>query len=429
MSEDLLQRLLAGRLPDPDRAGRMLRVPTRTVAILPTLAGVEASLLGPLELGRRLRVVSDPVTHRILGRQVAEALATIASVEEQVLPGQPVADAETAERVGADPDAWDALIAVGSGTLNDLCKYAAHRLGRPYAVFATAPSMNGYASASASLTIAGHKRSLPAAAPRGIFMDLGVLAAAPPRLIRAGLGDSLCRPTAQADWLLAHLLLDQPYREAPFMLLAEDESPLLAAAGRLLDGDPEIMARLARTLVLSGFGMTLCGGSQPASQGEHLIAHYLDMMGDPTWPARFHGEDIGVTTLTLARLQQSLLAGPAPVLRPATLEQADFLQHYGPQRGASCWQAYEAKRLHPWRAELLNRRLALRWPEIRSQIQAVLRPVETLEAALRAAGAPTCPADLGIPDLAYREAVHRAREIRDRYTFLDLAADSGYWDG
>ena len=120
--------------------------------------------------------------------------------------------------------AADAWIAVGSGTINDLCKYAAAQDAKPYAVFGTAPSMNGFTSVNAAITVNGLKRSLPAAAPVGVFLDLKVLSAAPKRMILSGLGDSLCRPTAQTDWLLAHLLLDQPYRELPFALLAEDEA-------------------------------------------------------------------------------------------------------------------------------------------------------------------------------------------------------------
>ena len=108
-------------------------------------------------------------------------------------------------------------------------------------------------------------------------MDLAVLAAAPARMIRAGLGDSLCRSTAQADWLLSHHLFGTPYRRAPFALLAEDEPALLDDPEALLRGDPDAMRALARTLVLSGLGMTICDGSYPASQGEHLISHYIDM--------------------------------------------------------------------------------------------------------------------------------------------------------
>ncbi len=43
-------------------------------------------------------------------------------------------------------------------------------------------------------------------------------------------------------------------------------------------------------------------------------------------------------------------------------------------------------------------------------------------------GAPTTPEDLHWPRRFYGEAVRHAREIRNRYTFLDLAADSGMLD-
>ena len=114
-------------------------------------------------------------------------------------------------------------------------------------VFPTAPSMNGYVSANAAITVAGHKKSLPAAAPVAVFVDLEVLSDAPPRLIRAGLGDSICRPTAQADWLLSHFLLETPYNDLPFRLLADDEADLLAGAAGLLRGDPEVMTSLMRS--------------------------------------------------------------------------------------------------------------------------------------------------------------------------------------
>ena len=86
--------------------------------------------------------------------------------------------------------------------------------------------MNGYTSMNAAITVEGHKKTLPAKAPLGVFIDLGVFAAAPVRMIRAGLGDSLCRSTAQADWLLSRHLRDTPYREAPFALLAADDVPV-----------------------------------------------------------------------------------------------------------------------------------------------------------------------------------------------------------
>jgi len=418
-----LEQLLAGVLPDPD-GGPPLAVPTAAVAIAPSLEGREADLIAALDLGRRLAVVSDPTTRAVLGRRVERALDGIVRVEAVVLPERPHADDATVARLRRETAAADALVAVGSGTVNDLCKYVAALDAKPYAVFATAPSMNGYTSVNAAITVAGHKKSLPAVAARGVFMDLAVLAAAPPRMIRSGLGDSLCRPTAQADWLLAHLLLGRPYRTAPFALLAEDEAALFAEPAALLAGDLEAMARLARTLVLSGFGMTLCGGSFPASQGEHLIGHYLDMMA-PALPEAFHGEQIGVTTLVMARLYERLLDGGPPRPAATAVTREDVVQHFGPALGESCWAEFAQKRLDPAGAEALGAELAARWNEIRDALSRVLRPAGELEAVLRAAWAPTRGAELGWPAALTAAAVLHARAIRNRYTALDLAGDSG----
>ena len=424
---DLLQQLLSGTLADVD-GGDALAVPTKTVVIEGSLDGREAELLRDLELGPRLAVVSDPTTREVLGRRVERAAAAVAEVDPIVLLEHPHADGELADEIAAAARSADALIAVGSGTINDLCKYAGARAGKPYAVFATAPSMNGYTSVNAAITMEGHKKSIQAQGAVGVFIDLEVFAAAPPRMIRSGLGDSLCRPTAQADWLLAHRLLGVPYRRAPFALLAEDEARLFAEPQGLLRGDLEAMALLARTLVLSGFGMTICGSSQPASQGEHLIAHYIEMMMDPSFPTSFHGEQIAVTTLTMARLQERLLAGPAPVVRAPQVEAADFEARYGPVTGRSCWQEFAKKRLDAETAESLNRRLAETWPQAAEEIAAITIPADTLEATMAGIDAPTTAQDLGLPDDFYRDAVVHAREIRDRFTFLDLAADSGAFE-
>jgi len=423
--DDTIDALLAGRYPDPD-GGAPLAVPTRSVAIAETLAGREAALVAALGFGPRLAVVADDNTYRVLGKRVAAELGS--GVNEIRLPGRPHADAATVARLRQDSAECDALIAVGAGTINDLCKYAAALDGKPYAVFATAPSMNGYTSVNAAITVDGLKKSLPAVAAAGVFVDLEVCADAPKRMIRSGLGDSLCRPTAQADWLLAHLLLDQPYRSAPFALLGEDEGGLFAESAALLRGDIAAMRRLARTLVLSGFGMTICGGSYPASQGEHLISHYVEMLAPADWPESFHGEQIAVTTLTMARLQERLLAGGPPRVAPGGPDEAALKAHFGAALGAACWQEFAAKRLDGTRAETLNARLASRWGEMRERIAAVTRPAADLKAVLVRAGAPSGPADLGWSADFYATAVRHAREIRNRYTFLDLAADSGALD-
>ena len=421
---DALEGLLRGEWLDPD-TGSSIAVPLRAVAIERSLAGAEADLVAALGLGHRLAVVSDATTRAVLGERVERALAPLGTIMPVVLEGEPHADARTAETLRRACTGADALVAVGSGTLNDLCKYAAAQDRKPYAVFATAPSMNGYASMNAAITIGGHKKSLPAASPLGVFMDLEVLAGAPARMIRAGLGDSLCRSTAQADWLLSHVLLGTEYRRAPFALLAADETALLEAPEDLLRGDLQAMRALARTLVLSGLGMTLCGGSYPASQGEHLISHYIDMFAPSGRGNYFHGEQVAVATLTMARIQEDVLAAAPPVLSGSSMTCKELQRLYGREIGESCWRDFEAKST-TWRtAPGLERRLAGDWTGIRDTIRGAMLPAATIGAALERAGCPTAPAQIGLLPDFYATAVRHARFLRDRYTFLDLADDSG----
>ena len=421
---DPIAQLLAGRYPDPE-TGALLGAAARSVVIDDSLDGREVELVAALGLGHHLAVVADEDTYAALGRRVERALAARFAVQRVVLDRAPHADTATIDRLVEHLDPrTEAIVAVGSGTINDLCKMAAIARGCPEVVFATAPSMNGYTSLSASITEAGLKRSVRAATPVGVFFDLGVLAAAPVRLIRAGLGDSVCRPTAQADWMLAHLLLDRPYREAPFAMLAGDEAALFSQAGALVAGDLSVMRHLVRTLVLSGFGMTISGGSYPASQGEHLLSHYIDVMRAADVPSALHGEQIGVCALAMARLQDRILAQDAPpVLHPTSVAHDDVVRHFGPERGEACWQELAPKRLDPRRADELNARLAAGWDAMRARIGAVTLGAARMSAVLAAAGAPLAPGDLAWPTALFDDALAHAREIRDRYTFLDFAAD------
>jgi glycerol-1-phosphate dehydrogenase [NAD(P)+] len=421
---DPIALLLAGQYPDPE-TGELLAAESKAVVIEDSLAGNEADLVTALGVGTHVAVVSDRNTHAVLGARIERALAGKLAVQSIVLDASPRADDDTVTRLLASlAPGTDLVIGVGSGTINDLTKLVAFRHGCAQAIFATAPSMNGYTSLSASITSDGIKRSVRTRTPLGVFFDLRVLAAAPARLIRAGLGDSACRPTAQADWLLSHLLLDRPYREAPFALLADDERDLLTHTRALLAGDLEVMRHLVRTLVLSGFGMTICNGSYPASQGEHLLAHYIEMVRPPDLPHSFHGEQIAVCTVAMAALQEQLLDLDAPpVLQPNPIDRGHLISELGPEIGDACWRELELKRFDAAQTDALNARLAQRWDPIRSRIRAITVGAAKLRAALADAGAPVDPTAIGWPAPLFAQALRHAREIRNRYTFLDLAAD------
>jgi glycerol-1-phosphate dehydrogenase [NAD(P)+] len=423
---DAIAELLAGTYRDPE-TGEALACEARGIAIEDSLVGREVELVEALGVGTRFAVIGDVDTYAALGDRVATALESRFAIQRVVLPAHPHCDVTTIDAVTAGLDAGvDAVIAVGSGTINDVSKMTAQARGIPQLVFGTAPSMNGYTSVSASVTDRGFKRSVRARTPVGVFLDLGVLAAAPKRLIHAGLGDSACRPTAQTDWLMAHLVIDTPYRTVPFVLLADDEPRLFGDAAALVADTRDLgaMRALARTLVLSGFGMTLAGGSYPASQGEHLISHYLEMMKPAHLAEAHHGEQIGVAAIVMATLQRAIIERAAPPLLHATrATRDDVLSHFGPLLGEACWRELSLKALDDARAESINARLAA-WPDIRARLAATSSSPERITQILAAAGAPTSPSDLHYPEALFANAVAHASEIRDRFTFLDLHRDA-----
>ncbi len=415
----LIDEIVAGRYVVAE-TGRVLSTAIRRLVIAPSLAGGERELLAEAGLSGRLALVADENTMPVLGERIARALGD----PEVVLLDRPRAEEETAIRLARRTRDLDGLVAVGSGTLNDLCKYASFLNGRECAVFATAPSMDGYVTSTVSLGSGGFKRSLPARCPVGVFFDLEILAAAPVRMIRAGFGDILCRSTAQLDWLLSHLLLDSFYAETPYALMREEECLLHRLAGGLPRGDPEAIRLLTRLLVLSGFGVLVTHSSHCGSMGEHAVSHFIDMLADPH-PGTLHGEQVGLATWSLARLQATMLAAEEPPrLAPIAVAEEVFRARYG-DFAADCLEAVAKKPFDDIRTARLDRRLETRWPELRERLSAAMLPPAEMERLMRRAGMALSAAELGIDPAFYRLAVAHAFEIRDRYGFLDLAAQAG----
>ncbi len=416
MTGDPIHDLVVGEFR-PDRSDRPTPCPIRSLVIDASLDGRERDLLSEIGLKRALSLVCDPTTHDVLGARIARIMPET----EVIVIETPKADDAVAERLLDRTRHADALIAVGSGTINDLVKLASYRRRTPYAVFATAPSMNGYVTATASITRSGQKLSLPATPPLGAFFDLTILAEAPLRLIRAGVGDSLCRGTAEWDWRLSHHLLGTPFLDVPFLIQADDEKALLAGLHDLEKRDLDAMRALVRLLVLGGLGMLIAGSSQPGSQGEHLLSHYIDMLCRPH-PGSLHGEQVGLTTWTMTALQHTLMTRERPpVLEAPTIDPTAMAERFGPLT-ADCVAALGRKTPSGDRLQALNRSVEDHWPALRAAFEARALPPDRLGPAFAGIGIPTRPEQLGVPRSFYREAVRHARELRDRFTALDLAA-------
>jgi len=425
----VIEDVVKGRWTDP-ATGKPAKVPFEMIFLAESLDGGDADMVAPLKLGKRLAVVSDVNTQEALGRRVAKSLKALGTIDEIVLPGDIECDEPTIAVIRDRTRHADAVIAVGSGTLSDSCKYATFLDGRPFATFGTAASMNGYAASTASVTLAnGDKTSLPAHAPRGIFLDLKVSAAAPTWLSAAGLGDSLCRPTAQIDWWASHRLFGTFYSATPYALQFAEEAPTIAAAEGIGKHDLDAVGSLQRLLTLAGLGVCFTNVSNHGSMGEHQVSHWIDMFSGPAHPGTTHGQQVGVDSLAMARLQNEILSSPKPPrVKPTVISQEAFIDRYGTDLGIICYTEARKKALDPKQAADFNEKLAGLWPELRHELQAFAMPVSDMEAALKKAGAPTTATEMGLPRKVWRDAMKYARDVRNRWSFLDLADDSGLLD-
>ena len=374
-------------------------------------------------LGENIMLVCDDTTYVAAGQRLHTATMHTRPVVPHSIGRRPHASMALAEGVVGKANGMTGIIAVGAGTVNDVSKYAAHLLGIPYISVATAASMNGYSSATASLDQLGMKLSFEAVPPRAVVADLDVIAAAPKRLARAGVGDTLCRTTVEADCLLSHVLLGTPYPRHDFDLMRRHEDALLADIALLKESSYDYLALLMTALLDAGDAMARVGSSITASQGEHMIAHTLEIMYRKEVDL-LHGELISVTTVTMNDLQNKLILSQ-PLVRPLPRDEAYFSRVFGRKMGAHVVSKYAPKVLNQQQVIEINDRLAVAWTELKQQLAEVVMPTSSLMRAFMRANIPTKPQDVRVNDERYSAAVTNAYLTRNRFTFLDVAAMMG----
>ena len=389
-------------------------------------------------------VVADENTYEVAGEEVHRRLQAAGRkvVDPYVFPGRPTLRAEYGNitTLAGWLRTHNAIpVAVASGTLNDIVKRAAHECDRPYMAVATAASVDGYTSFGASITKDGFKQTLTCPAPRAVVADLDVLAAAPAIMTASGYGDLLGKVPAGADWIVADELGVDPIDPHVWDLV---QGPLRAATARpaeLAAGDRDAMLALVEGLMMSGLAMQVSGSSRPASGAEHYFSHLWELEGlargvEGGAPPE-HGLKVGFGSIAVAAFYERLLrrdlgeidvdARRAAWPSWADVEQAVRATHTTPGLDTA---AVEQSRVKYIDADQLAERLTLvreSWPALRERIERQLLSADQLRDQLRAAGAPTSPAELGLRVDDLRTTYTRARMIRSRYTALDLAYEAG----
>ncbi len=257
-------------------------------------------------------VVSDENTFETAGKRVAEYISDRLETSLILKPNGKVVipnEEKIAEIESHITDKTDFIVGVGSGVINDLCKYVSFKRGLHYAIVATAPSMDGYASVGAALILEGMKVTLNARPPRAIIGDTEVLKTAPLEMLQAGYGDIVGKYSCLCDWRLSAVVNGEHLCTRVYDLTLSTVKRIEGLGEKIVERDSETVGLLFEALVLVGVAMSFTGSSRPASGSEHHLSHFFEITGILEKKEYFsHGIDVLFSSVETEKLRERLIA-------------------------------------------------------------------------------------------------------------------------
>jgi len=319
-------------------------------------------------------------------------------------------------------DDADIMIGIGSGVIQDLCKYVSFYNKVPYIIVATAPSMDGYASNGAAMITGGLKVTYPAGLPMAIIADTKVLSNAPMEMIKAGFGDIIGKFSALNDWKLSHLINDEYFCDYIYDLTYQQIKTTLDLADGILKRDEKSIKVLMEALVVIGILMSFAGSSRPASGSEHHLSHFFEITGILEKTAYFsHGIDVAYSTVITAKIRERLLANPFPsqIYRPAHCsytQKMEQLYHSSAQGCIDLQEKYGRYKNHT--AQMyLNKETEIR------RILSEMPTAETIEKMLSLVNLDIREFYEQYGEEKINHAILYAKDLKDRYTVLWMHYD------
>jgi glycerol-1-phosphate dehydrogenase [NAD(P)+] len=315
-------------------------------------------------------LVADKNTYKVCGEKIENELKKKGyNLQSYVFytNSELVPDEKSVGRLTIEiPKNTSLILAIGSGTINDICRFISYKLDVPYIIIATAPSMDGYASTVSPLIVEGFKTTYEAVYPKAIIADTSILKDAPLEMIHAGFGDILGKYTSLSDWKLSKIVNNEYYCQNTVNLVEKAREECVKNAEYIKNRSEKVIRQLTEALIISGIAIGFIGYSRPASGAEHHIAHYWEMAAlNNKQPHSLHGNSVGAATLIVSMIYQLM-------------------------------------------KDKIPKEIKAPDPEFIISIHEKVGSVYN-------------PKDLGIPKEVFADSIIHAREIRNRYTILQLA--------
>ena len=308
------------------------------------------------------------------------------------------------------------VLSVGSGSVNDPCRLACARQNKLLCIFATAPSMDGFASYSSPIVDNFFKASYDAKSPEVIIADTKILASAPAYLKSSGFGDMIAKYIGICDWEISNLLSGEYYCERISEYVRKTVDELLLMADTVTVNNEKTAGAIFEQLLKTGIFMSFTKNSRPASGSEHIIAHLMECLELPHGVIpNYHGEDVGVATLKMLKLYKEMAKLDKITAKHESVDWEDVYKVYGDM-------AEDVRKLNTPSTVTESvdpRDLENKWGKIREIIDK-LPDYERVYDAMKRAGCKTTLEEIGKSQEFYNKCVKYSPYMRRRITLLRL---------
>jgi len=390
--------------------------------------------------GKRPFVVADRNTFAAAGERVCDLLKA-AEIPFGSFTFRDKALEPDEKTVGAAfmhyDNSCDVIVGVGSGVINDICKILSNISGKPYIIVATAPSMDGYASATSSMSRDGVKVSLNSRCADVIIGDTDILKTAPDHMLKSGLGDMLAKFVSIAEWRIAHIITGEYYCEEVARLIRSAVKKCVDNAEGLLRREDAAIEAVFEGLVIGGVAMAYAGVSRPASGVEHYFSHVWDMRGlEFGTPVDLHGIQCAMATMKAVELYEKVMEmKPDWEKAQAYVERFD-LDVWNAQLRAFLGGSAETmieleKKEGKYRKDTHEARFHLimaNWQNILQILREELPAAEELCKLMDGVGISRDLTAIGVDPKTLEMTFRATKDIRDKYVLSRLAWDLGILD-
>lgn len=386
---------------------------------------------------KKIFIVSDCNTYKVAGESVQDVLiendfevVNFIFSEEEVIPNE-----RTLGEIFAAYDRdCDLIIGVGTGTINDICRFISFKLKMEYFIVGTAPSMDGFASTATPLIINNIKTTYTTHVAQVIIGDIDVMKNAPMNMISAGVGDILGKYTCLCDWKMANIIKYEYYCETIVQMVRESLKRVAENVGKVKSRDPKVIYNITEALILTGIAMSYVGNSRPASGSEHHLSHFWEMrfLFDGK-KAVLHGTKVGIGTVVVLKAYE--------ILRKKTIDfnksietissfdinkwEENIIRTYGPAAQSVIDFERETKKNSIENHKIRIKKIEEHWNEMIDFMNKTLPSSKEVEDMLLSLHAPVSPYEVGVDYETFIDSIVVAKELRDRYGLLQILWDLG----